>query len=149
MTKPSDHALNFEAVKLSLRQTKDGFALVLSLHPDDAPEQLFKSKIGARYMVALVELDDKDQPVVRPKEENRFEAVASDIVAYAGQLCRQDEFRLWTAHRSGRTPTEENAARYLHAFCGVHSRSELATQESSERLFQLMVRTYLDETKGL
>ena len=61
-------AINFEAVKLALRQSKDGIALTLSVHPSDMPAALWSHPIGARYMVALVRLDDTDQPVSPPDD---------------------------------------------------------------------------------
>ena len=33
--------LQFEAIKSSLRQTKDGYSLNLSVHPDDLPEDKY------------------------------------------------------------------------------------------------------------
>ena len=60
--------INFEAVKLTMRQDKHGFILTLSVHPEDVPESLFRHWVGSRYQVAMVQLDDNEEPVI-PKEK--------------------------------------------------------------------------------
>src|SRR6185312_11557695 len=64
-----DNALHCEMVKYAYRQTKDGVVVSFVVHPNDIPAALSTSHIGARYMVALVELDDNEQPKPQPAKE--------------------------------------------------------------------------------
>lgn len=50
----------FEAVKLQMSQSKDGWALALRLHPDDLTMELMKLPVGTRVGVALIPIDDDD-----------------------------------------------------------------------------------------
>ena len=50
----------FEAVKMQMSQTKDGWALALRLHPDDLTMELMKLPVGQRVGVALIPIDDDD-----------------------------------------------------------------------------------------
>jgi transposase len=43
--------LQFEGVKVALKQDKTGYVLNLSMHPDDVPEELLRDFVGARYQV--------------------------------------------------------------------------------------------------
>ena len=40
--------VNFEAVKIAMRQDKNGYVLTLSVHPDDVPESLLRNWVGSR-----------------------------------------------------------------------------------------------------
>ncbi len=55
-------AMNFEAVKVSMSQDKNGITLRLSVHPNDCPKELHTDWVGTRYMVAMVRLQDDDTP---------------------------------------------------------------------------------------
>ena len=48
--------IQFEGIKTSLRQTKDGYSLTLSVHPDDLPDDLMRDFVGSRYMVVMVQI---------------------------------------------------------------------------------------------
>ena len=43
--------INFEAVKTSMMQDKNGTNIKLTIHPNDVPEQLHKDWVGSRYVV--------------------------------------------------------------------------------------------------
>ena len=62
---PSTDVLTFEAVKIAMRQDKNGHVLVLSIHPNDIPNELFSDWLGSRYYVSLVKLNDDETPVPR------------------------------------------------------------------------------------
>jgi hypothetical protein len=119
-------ALQFEAVKVSLKQDRTGFILTLSIHPDEIPEDLMRDFVGARYGVAMVRINDDESPV-------------DYLVKKAGMLCRTRDFQVWlqdTGHI--KKPSEQAAARAVCDICGVSSRSEL----SSNTLFKQMVDEY-------
>ena len=46
--------IQFESVKAGLRQSKEGYMLTLSVHPDDLPDDLMRDFVGSRYMVVMV-----------------------------------------------------------------------------------------------
>lgn len=122
MSKPSDHALHFEGVKVAMRQTKDGYAMTVVIHPNDVPPGLFSAPVGQRYMVALVALDDQDQPVVQPRDEG------AEAVRYAALLCKEPLFQEWIGMQRGYNDVlgEEEAAELLRLRLGIKSRGELA-----------------------
>ena len=119
-------ALNFEAVKVSLKQDRTGFILTLSIHPDEIPEDLMRDFVGARYGVAMVRINDDETTV-------------DYTVKKAGMLCRTRDFQVWlqdTGHIE--KPSEHAAARAVCDICDVSSRSEL----SGNTLFKQMVDEY-------
>ena len=60
--------INFEAIKIGLKQSKDGFVLTLAVHPDEIPDELMRDFVGSRYQVVMVRLGDDDQPLSREGE---------------------------------------------------------------------------------
>jgi|TARA_R110000744_G_C19115137_1_gene535278 hypothetical protein len=57
--------INFEAVKTSMMQDKNGTNIKLTIHPNDVPEQLHKDWVGSRYVVAMVKVNDDGTPEER------------------------------------------------------------------------------------
>lgn len=55
-----DKRFVFEAVKMQMNQTKDGWALALRLHPEDLSLELMQLPVGQRLGVALIPIDDDD-----------------------------------------------------------------------------------------
>jgi hypothetical protein len=60
-------ALSCEAKKHAYRQTQDGVVVSFVLHPQEVPDGLAISALGTRYMLALVEVDENEQPK-QPRE---------------------------------------------------------------------------------
>lgn len=56
----SEERYVFEAVKMQMNQTKDGWALALRLHPNDLSLELMQLPVGTRLGVALVPIADDD-----------------------------------------------------------------------------------------
>ena len=54
------NALQFECVKVALKQDRTGFVLTVSIHPDEIPEELVRDFVGARYGVAMVRIQDNE-----------------------------------------------------------------------------------------
>ena len=131
-------ALAFEAVKLSSKQDKSGYVLVLSIHPNDVPEELMRSWVGTRYQCALVELGDDDQPVV-PKSI----ADGERAVGQAGMLCRNPKF--WKFMVEGGYALEEkelSCVEGLKETLGISSRSELRINGRARKLFEGLVTMF-------
>lgn len=132
MTSPSSiKTLNFEAIKVALKQDKTGYVLTLCVHPDDIPNELLRDFVGSHYQVVMVRLNDDNQPMNRDGE---FEG--DRAIRLAGVLCREKEF--WEyLNDEGQIfeADEESAAEWLRDYLGVQSRSELKTnQEARLRL---------------
>jgi len=132
--------INFEAVKLTMRQDKHGFILTLSVHPDDVPESLFRDWVGSRYQVAMVQLDDNEEPIV-PKEKTEGERA----VARAGLMCKDTDFQDFVAQRCGFQQGvstefgEKETSVYVRDYIGVESRKELMdNKEAREKLRELI-----------
>lgn len=144
---PSKHAVHFEAVKIAMNQTKDGWKLILAVHPNDAPEEVLRSLVGARYMIAAVELDEHEQPkpVLTDAEKD---------VRWAGQLCRTEGFRVWLAKRMGHyggfvregggADPEGYGASLLRDYLKIASRAQIGVDEDVRRRFRELAQSYLD-----
>jgi hypothetical protein len=61
--------LQFEAVKMALKQNKDGYVLTMTVHPDEVPDALLRDYVGARYQVVMVRLADDDTPMDRREHD--------------------------------------------------------------------------------
>ncbi len=47
-----------DAIKIGYRQSKDGFVISFTLHPQEVPEELALADIGSQWQLSLVPLDD-------------------------------------------------------------------------------------------
>jgi hypothetical protein len=124
------NTLQFEAVKMALKQNKDGYVLTMNVHPDEVPDELLRDFVGARYQVVMVRLADDDMPIDRREFEGH------KAVRLAGVLCRETEFWAFLFESDEIfEPTEDNVTNWLRGYLGIKSRSELKTnQEARERL---------------
>ena len=118
--------LQFEGQKVALKQDRTGFVLTLSIHPDEAPEELLRDFVGARYMVVMVRIQDDETPT---PYKNR--------VSKAAMLCKSLDFQLWIGATS-----ETDAAGLLCQRCNINSRSELNGNKSAQALFDSMIKEY-------
>lgn len=127
--------INFECVKVSLRQNKDGFLLTLAIHPDDLSQDLVRDFVGARYAVAMVRIGDDEQPYVRPK--------VNSFVQTAGILSKDTGFQKWCVQMGWCfSASEDDAARSICEACNIDSRSELATNQEAQRTLIDLRREY-------
>lgn len=115
--------MQFEAVKVALKQDKTGYVLTLCLHPDEIPEDLLRDFVGARYQVVMVRLDGHEQPMDRQEE------FAGDrAIKIAGVLSRDPKFWEYLHHDNQIIdPTANEAVTWLREYLGVKSRAELKT----------------------
>ena len=109
--------IQFECVKMGLRQSKDGYVLSLAVHPSDIPDDLVRDYVGSRYMVVMVKLGDDEQPI--PRKQNNY-------VQIAGLLCRDSDFQEYVSDALGiMADCEDHAADWLCEHLGIGSRSDL------------------------
>lgn len=119
--------LQFEALKMALKQTKDGYILTLSIHPDDTPIELLRDFVGARYQVVMVRLGDNEEPLDRQDAFGGEQAIR-----LAGILCRDEEF--WEYLHDDlqiMDRNEKEASNWLRDAIGVISRAELKTNQEA------------------
>jgi hypothetical protein len=140
MTEIRDAAINFEAVKISLKQDKTGIILTLAIHPNEVPPSLFTDWVGSRYVAALVKLDDEDKPV-----EPADAMEGRKAVQVAGALCKRPEFQNWLVGQGIIfDASEEDAAGAVCDIVGISSRAELKTNAAARKQFYEIV----DKFKG-
>lgn len=126
------NALQFEAVKVALKQDRTGFVLTLSIHPDELPEELIRDYVGTRYGVAMARIEDDE---TAKHYDNR--------VKQAGILCRTREFQVWTCEQGlAQHKNEEEAIAALYVMCEISSRTELNGNADAKERFDNMVEEY-------
>lgn len=144
MSMPSENAVNFEAVKVSMSQNKDGVMLKLAVHPQDCPQSLHTDWVGTRYMVALVRLNDDDTVSKNEDAEKRNKAVSQ-----AALLCRNPRFQTWLVHMNiADAISEESASAGLKDTLLIKSRRELATDDVARKKFLDLVAAFEVDVSG-
>ena len=132
-------AINFEAVKVALRQNDKGFMLTLSIHPDDIPDAMIRDFVGARYAVAMVRIGEDEQPYVNPKP-NKF-------VQTAGILARDPMFQKFCAETGlCSNVSEDDAIKSIHDHCEIATRAELISNTAA-KVALVDLRTEFEEWK--
>jgi hypothetical protein len=133
----------FEAVKIAMSQDKNGFVLKLSVHPNDAPEELLRDPVGSRYMVVAVKLGDDEQPIPAEKKKQ-----IDTVVQMAGMLCADERFQAWLV-RTGLAEdvSEEAAVNSVREYCAVASRSELKINEKARDRFLALRAEFADDLR--
>lgn len=130
-------ALQFECVKVALKQDRTGFILTISVHPDEIPEELVRDFVGSRYGVAMVRIQDDESAT---PYNNR--------VKKAGMLCRNHVFNKWLAYIGYRGVTEtgdsdeQKAVTHIYEVCEISSRTELNGNKNAQHKFDEMVDEY-------
>jgi hypothetical protein len=122
--------INFEAIKMALKQDKDGYVLTLRVHPDDLDQDLMRDFIGSRYQVVMVRLNETESPMDREAELGGAKAVR-----VAGMLCRDPKF--WEyLHQDLQIieASEKEATEWLRNYLDVPSRSDVRTNPKAQEL---------------
>jgi hypothetical protein len=113
--------MQFEGVKVALKQDKTGYVLTLCMHPDEVPIELLRDYVGARYQVVMVRLNEHEQPI------DRQEAFESDkYIKMAAMLCKDSQF--WEyLHEDTQIieSSEKEATDWLRDYLEIESRAEL------------------------
>ena len=135
--------IQFEGIKTSLRQTKDGYSLTLSVHPDDLPDDLMRDFVGSRYMVVMVRIGDNEQPLNR-----ELEFPGDHAVKMAGMMCRDPDFWTWLETKFNVVvDSEKDCAAWLSDFLNIQSRKELKENEEVRNVFNKLRQEFLAWTR--
>ena len=133
-----DAAVHFEAIKTSMSQSKQGTILRLAIHPNEVPPSLHTDWVGSRYMVAMVKLDDHEQPQISDEQRETERLISS-----AGMLCRNLDFAkfLFDGDTLLGVPNDEaererRVADALRKILGVESRSEMKNNSVARERFK-------------
>ena len=135
--------LQYEAIKVAMKQDKEGYLLTLRVHPDDLPVELVRDFCGARYQCVMVRIGDDERPLNR----DNF----SEIVKLAGMLPRNPDFRNWLAsegHIDSFECGEEEATTWLKMTCKIGSRRELATNQAAAAVLRKINQEFQAWKKG-
>jgi hypothetical protein len=124
---------SFEAVKMAIKQDKNGYVLTLNVHPDDLDERIMRDYVGARYQVVMVRLDEDDTPLSREDFDG------DRAIKIAGSMCKDPQFWAYL-HKDSQIiePSEEEATFWLRAYLDIQSRAELkSNQKARDGLFKI------------
>ena len=122
--------INFEAVKVALKQNKEGYVLTLAIHPDDLHDDLMRDFIGSRYQVVMVRLNESEQVMDREAELGGTKAVR-----IAGMLCRDPKFWEYLHHDLQIIEASESeATEWLRNYLNVQSRSDIKSNPEAQSL---------------
>ena len=144
-------AVHFEAVKTSMSQSKQGTILRLALHPNEVPPSLHTDWVGSRYMVALVKLDDHDQPEISTEQRDTERLIAS-----AGMLCRNVDFAHYIYEQGliedynpvSDEKREKQVAHGLRTYLGIPSRSDMKTNSQAREKFKSLSEEFTRWKQG-
>ena len=129
--------LQFEAVKVALKQDKTGYILTLNVHPDEVPEELLRDYVGSRYQVVMVRLNDENRPMNRDMEYQR------DPVRTAGILCRDGDFASYLLETGQIFEKSEKAViDWLKQELDIQSRTELKEDPAKARRLYTIKQEY-------
>ena len=135
--------LQFEAIKMAIKQDKDGYVLTLRMHPDEIPEELLRDFVGSRYSCVLVRLGEDEAPM------ERADFAGDKSVRLAGMLCRNPRFWAYLFDLSYvLEPTEEESQQWLREYLDVPSRAELKTNASARILLDSLHKEFTTWTLG-
>lgn len=129
--------LQFEAVKVAMKQDKTGIVLTLNIHPDEVPESLMRDYVGARYQVVMVRLNGEDKPMNRDHEYSR------DPVRTAGILCRDKQFAQYLFEKEEIFEKKEaDVIEWLKGEIDIESRTELKEDQQKAKKFWSIYEEY-------
>ena len=129
--------LQFEAVKIAMKQDKTGIILTLNIHPDELPTDLMRDFVGARYQVVMVRLNDENRPMSRDQEYSR------DPVRTAGILCRDKQFAQYLFDREQIFEKKEaDVIEWLKMELDIESRTELKEELQKAKKFWAIYEEY-------
>lgn len=130
-------SIQFEGVKVGLKQSKDGYALTLAVHPDEIPDDLVRDFVGARYMVVMVRLGDDEKPMERQSSKT------NKVVALAGMLCRTPTFwEFVNEYTDDVISSEGECVEWLKYYFEIDSRADLKTNDKARERFMNMKEKY-------
>lgn len=133
----SIQTLQFEGIKIAMKQDKTGYILTLNVHPDEVPEALLRDFVGARYQVVMVRLNGEERPINRDAEYSR------DAVRAAGILCRDPQFAQYLLDIGQIFELSESAVvAWLKEELEIQSRAELKDNQQAAQKLQFVQQEY-------
>ena len=142
-------------------ETHTGGCKVTFWLPDPADLEAFRTltvrkgnQAGHRFMVAMVEIGDDEQPVQgnpvqgnpvqgnpvpQPTEPERPKGGA--LARLAGMWCNDADFWAWLRSQGNKCASAEDAAAIVRDICAIDSRAELDSNADAERAFQESIRS--------
>lgn len=128
--------IQFEAVKVAIKQDRTGYVLTLCIHPDEIPEALLRDFVGARYQTVMVRIDQNEQPYKRPQREHT-------VSNRAAILCKDPLFQKFLVESGLAWDMSEKAAEaFVKQTCAIDSRSELDSDTEAKTTFEEIVKEY-------
>lgn len=115
--------------------SKTGPTVTLALHDIDELNKV-QGMDGKRYMLALVEIGDDEQPVQKERK-------GGPLAILAGRWCQDPEFWKFlneTFESPGNVSNAQEAAQIVRNVCGCLSRVDLDHEESCTRKFHASIR---------
>lgn len=121
----------FEAVKVAIKQDKNGYILTLCIHPDEIPDEILRDFVGSTYQVVMVRLSDH-QPMNRERE-------LRDPVRAAAILCKDKLFAKFLVDTGNIfEETEAKAVDWLKSYLDIKSRATLKDNpEAAKQLYRI------------
>lgn len=137
--------IQFEGLKVALKQDANGYMLTVKIHPDEIPEALLRDFVGARYQIVMVRLDDNDQPMQRPQRTQVRNHTLSNKAAI---LCKDADFQKFLVE-SGLAwdVSERAAASFIKETCCIESRAQLDSNDEAAETFKQIAKEF-DEWKS-
>lgn len=128
--------IQFEGIKVAIKQDRTGYVLTLSVHPDEVPEPLLRDFVGARYQIVMVRIDENEQPYKRTQREH----TTSNRAAI---LCKDQLFQKFLVESGLAWDMSEKAASaFIKETCVIGSRSELDASAGAKTTFEEIVKEF-------
>lgn len=132
-----EQAINCAVQKAAYRQTNAGIVVSFLIHHADVPAALAAADLGTSYVMALVEMDENEQPVKQPKQLNPDKR----LVQQSGMACADPVFRKFMLEQysvdTGKT------AEGVREFCHVKSRAEILPGSEAAGLWEALWGKFL------
>ncbi len=148
-----DAAISVEAKLAGHSKRMDGgLNLRFQVHPNDISPELRDAEIGTRYLIALVQLNDQEEPVVprKTKPEHR-------LATQAAILCKDPLFQMFLRNvwAMPGCVDEASTAIALRDMWGIESRRELVPGSKAAEQFDHLLTAWTawrwgkEEDRGL
>ena len=136
-------ATPIEVRKIAFRQSaKDGLVITFAVHQDDMTPELAAAPIGTRFMAALVEIGDDEQPVERGKQHPIVQRAAILCGETLFQKFMEEEFPLDWEEANPFSGGADKTAAILRTACGISSRKELAADPMAVAKFDKLTAKF-------
>lgn len=133
------NAIPLEVKKDGLTQRQDGSWIIkLRINPHDMVDEIARAPMGTRYMAALVEIGDNEEPKQR-KTWNEMTPAAQ-----AGVRCGEPAF--WEFLR---VKSKEEAEIEVRKRCEVQSRTEFSSNPRAAAAWETLDNDFYNYQRGI